>query len=577
MTAQHSRRPGLITRLARSAALACSLLVTGATSGLAADKDRLRAEAFEAAQWALSTSAGAAVAQMSARFASGSDELATLVRQRQDLVDRYRGLDRKLVEAIARAGAGKTSAEASAAAAALRAEQAAAGKAIEAVDAELARRFPAYAELADPKPLTLAETQAELLDGEALVMILPTAEETFVFGLSRGKAVWARAAITEPELAATVRALRVSIDPVLSGARAGTAIEDDTAAPGAAAPLPPVQAGFDRQRAHGIWKALFQPVGAAFADARELLIVTSGPLTSLPISVLPTAAPKGADNDPEALRATEWVARRFATTTLPSVGSLKALRRFRVADLGSEKFRGFGAPKLEGRTGAATAVASSQAFLRGGSGGLADVNELRKLAPLPNTGAELKRLAGALGAGDDAVILAERATETNVKSADLSRTRVVAFATHGLVVGELKGLAEPALVFTPPGKPTADDDGLLTASEAARLRLAAEWVLLSACNTAAGDGTPGAEGLSGLARAFIYAGARALLASHWPVRDDAAARITTRTFAIRAANGSVGRAEALRRAMVELIDDRSDPTLAEPRAWAPFVIVGDGR
>ena len=105
---------------------------------------------------------------------------------------------------------------------------------------------------------------------------------------------------------------------------------------------------------------------------------------------------------------------------------------------------------------------------------------------------------------------------------DLSDYRVLAFATHGLVSGELSGLGEPALVFTPPETGTEADDGLLTASEIATLELDADWVILSACNTAAADGTPGAEGLSGMAKAFFYAGARALLVSHWAVNSEAA-------------------------------------------------------
>ncbi len=109
------------------------------------------------------------------------------------------------------------------------------------------------------------------------------------------------------------------------------------------------------------------------------------------------------------------------------------------------------------------------------------------------------------------------------------------FATHGLVAGDLSGLAEPALVLTPPAAPTDADDGLLTASEIAALKLNAEWVVLSACNTAAGEGE-GAEALSGLARAFFYAGARALLVSHWAVYSQAATELTTTTFAMLADN-----------------------------------------
>ena len=141
--------------------------------------------------------------------------------------------------------------------------------------------------------------------------------------------------------------------------------------------------------------------------------------------------------------------------------------------------------------------------------------------------------------------------------------------------GEMSGLAEPALVLTPPDEATDVDDGLLTASEAALLNLNADWVILSACNTAAAD-EPGADGLSGLARSFFYAGARSMLVSHWPVRDDAAARLTTAAISMQDDNPDLGRAEALRRSMLVLMNDTSDPSLAHPSAWAPFVIVGEG-
>jgi len=124
-------------------------------------------------------------------------------------------------------------------------------------------------------------------------------------------------------------------------------------------------------------------------------------------------------------------------------------------------------------------------------------------------------------------------------------------------------------VLTPPDTPSEADDGLLTASEIATLRLNADWVVLSACNTAAGS-REGAEALSGLARAFFYAGARALLVSHWSVFSSAAAALTTKTFAALAASPGLGRAQALRQAMLELIDQGEAPGY-----WAPFVVVGE--
>lgn len=135
---------------------------------------------------------------------------------------------------------------------------------------------------------------------------------------------------------------------------------------------------------------------------------------------------------------------------------------------------------------------------------------------------------------------------------------------------------EPALVLTPPDSPLrSDDDGLLMASEVAELKLNADWIVLSACNTAAG-GRLGSEALSGLARAFLYAGARALLVSHWPVYSDAAVRLTTAAFASLDRNPKAGRAEALRSAMVELMNDASEIDNSHPAVWAPFVVVGEG-
>ena len=152
--------------------------------------------------------------------------------------------------------------------------------------------------------------------------------------------------------------------------------------------------------------------------------------------------------------------------------------------------------------------------------------------------------------------------------------RVVYFATHGLVAGDVKGMAEPSLALTIPSRPNEADDGLLTASEMTQLKLNADWVVLSACNTIAGD-NPGAEALSGLARAFFYAGARALLVSHWSVDSDAATRLTKHVRHHQMRN-QFRRAEALRRAMLAYMNDPANPPNAYPAFWGPFVVVGEG-
>ena len=261
---------------------------------------------------------------------------------------------------------------------------------------------------------------------------------------------------------------------------------------------------------------------------------------------------------------------------LPSVSSLKALRGSgtNVSSKAPKSFMGFGDPLLGNVIADNKYIPSSAELLSRGV--VADVEEVRQLSRLPETDKELRSIARTLGAPSDSVYLREEATESKVKSLELFQSRILAFATHGLVSGEMKGLAEPALVLTPPEVGTEKDDGLLTASEVALLKLDADWVILSACNTASGDGKPGAEGLSGLARSFFYAGARSLLVSHWPVETNSAVELTTGIFEEMKTNPEIGRAEALRRSRTRLINNQANPEYAHPYFWAPFVVVGEG-
>jgi CHAT domain-containing protein len=197
------------------------------------------------------------------------------------------------------------------------------------------------------------------------------------------------------------------------------------------------------------------------------------------------------------------------------------------------------------------------------------------LPQLPDTADELNAVAKDLGVAASDIHLGADASETTIKRAPLADYRVVYFATHSLVAGDVKGLAEPSLVLSIPRQPSDLDDGLLTASEVAQLKLNADWVVLSACNTIAGD-KPGAEALSGLARSFFYAGARALLVSHWAVASEAATRITTATFDRLKSSPQIGRAEALRQAMLGYLNDASSPNNAYPAFWGPFALIGEG-
>jgi CHAT domain-containing protein len=218
-------------------------------------------------------------------------------------------------------------------------------------------------------------------------------------------------------------------------------------------------------------------------------------------------------------------------------------------------------------------------------GRIADLNHLRMQTPLPETADELCEVARSVGGSVEDVRIGARATETEVKrlssSGDLARYRMLHFATHGALAGQLSGTSEPGLILSPPNTATAGDDGYLSGSEIAALKLDADWVILSACNTAGGAGKgEAAEALSGLARVFFYAGARALLVSHWEVDSHAAVKLVTSAVGALAKDRSIGRGEALRRAMLAAMADTTRPAnwvpAWHPAVWAPFVVLGEG-
>lgn len=552
-------------------------------------------EAFVTAQQAIGSAAAASIAQMAARGAKGDARLSALVRSRQDLVAEWHGRDKELVAALSAAAPDPAAVDA------LRRRVTDADGRIRAMDAEISGAFPKFTALANPAPLSVADVRAGLRTNEALVLIVDTsahldlAEETFVFVVTRDKYLWLRSPLGTVAVAREVAALRCGLD--FAGAwmsqhsqcaslTGKTYSADDEAA---GKPMP-----FDATRAHRLYRTLFGEA-AELLKGKHLLVVTSGALSQLPFHVLVTEQPSGKAGDKIA-----FLAKTHAVSVLPAVSSLRALRRDARPSSATEPYAGFGNPALDGQCGVTSiedACAGSQQIAAAGAtrsrnrsigpmasasryfrDGRADIAALRLLCALPDTEHEVRCVGRSLGARDDAIRLGRAMREEELKRMPLDRFRVLHFATHGLLAGEVANLsaekAEPALVMTPPDTPSDVDDGLLTASEIASLKLDADWVIMSACNTAAGS-SPNAEALSGLARAFFYAGARALLVSHWPVNSYAATALTTRTFAELRQSPEIGRAEAVRRAMVSLIDT-GPAWIAQPSVWAPFVVVGEG-
>lgn len=460
-----------------------------------------------------------------------------------------------------------------------------ANTALEAIDARLTAATPGYFELIKPALLNEASAKALLGADEAFLMIVPTPRGTHSLIVTHEGIDWHRSAMTEAELAGHVRRLLWDV-----GANIDVTPEEDerwSAEGGGDFP-------FDRGTAFHLYEQLIAPVSKALAGKRHLFTAATGSISSLPWGILVTEKPVGVDGDPATLRATPWFADKAAIVQLPSLQSLQLLRAVAGRD-GPGRGRnmiGFGDPLLEGdattrgvegRTrmarGGNAPLASNIWRASSGDTPLADPAALRRLARLPGTAKELKAMETLVGPENTKLFLAGDATETKLKAADLASSSVLFLATHGLVAGEVGDIGEPGLVFTPPAAASPADDGVLTASEVASLRIGAEWVVLSACNTAAGDGRAGAPGLSGLARAFFFAGSESLLASHWPVRDDVAAILTVRLFEILRAHPGISRAEALQQVEREIRNDARDDlylkSWSHPSAWAPFSLIGD--
>ncbi|MBI3503303.1 MAG: CHAT domain-containing protein [Proteobacteria bacterium] len=524
-----------------------------------------------------------ALAQSSARAAASDPALAEFVRQEQDTqkqVGALQGLLTNVLSAPERDDAAVRT---------LRTQIDSLRSARAALRQEIERRFPDYVNLIDPRPATVELARKALRPGEALIATYVGREQSFVWAVPQsGPVAFAAIPAGKKAMAETVATLRKSLDP-----NAGT--------------LGDIPA-FDVALAAKLYNDLLKPVEAGFAGATSLLVVPHDVLGQLPFAVLVTdSVPLAAEREGEALfsayKKVPFLIRKAGITQLPSVASLATLRSLPAAPANRKAFVGFGDPwfsaeqMAEAKAEAAASTQVAQLTTRGlqtrgvklvrrsapATAGI-DSAELGMLPRLPDTSDEVKGIALALHADASDVFLGAAANEKNVKTMDLSNRRVVMFATHGLIPGDLNGLTQPALALSAPNVADIDGDGLLTLDEVLALKLNADWVVLSACNTATGDGA-GAEAVSGLGRAFFYAGTRALLVTNWPVETTSARTLTTDLFARQAADPGLARAAALQQAMTGLIDGSGyvDPATRQtvfayshPIFWAPFALVGDG-
>ena len=521
-----------------------------------------------------------AVRASSTRIAARDPRLADLVRREQDADKKAAALSAVLMNARSQTDGGGQKVDALS----KQIEQLRQARAV--ILDEIETAFPAYAELTRPRPKTLDAVKAALQPDEALLAFYLGSKNAFVWSVTgKGTSGFTAIPMDAKVINTNVQAVRHSMEP------RGPSLGD----------LP----DFDIKAAYRLYQALLKPVHSSWKNAKHLIIVPHGSLGHLPFGLLHNT--RKLPESPEKLpfykyRKVSWLIRDHSITVLPSSGTLITLRSLPQIDSTRKAYAGFGDPvfnKQQAHTASENILAANPSGLptittraiRVTKEASLDESQLKfanleMLQPLPDTRQEVLAIATALKADvEKDVYLGKAASETTLKQLDLSNRRVLVFATHGLVPGDLDGLRQPALALSSP-KVTGEskNDGLLTMGEIMGLRLNADWVVLSACNTAAGQGA-GSEAVSGLGQAFFYAGTRAILVSNWPVESTSARILTTELFRLQEANRNLPRAVALQKSMLKLLDERvcRDPksgkmiyAYAHPIFWAPFSLVGEG-
>jgi TPR repeat protein/CHAT domain-containing protein len=530
-------------------------------------------EAFQVAQLVqLRSSAAVAIGRMSARLASQDDTLAQLIRDQQDSEQEYGSLNTNLVARLQNSSDHQDRERANL----VRQRLIEVRAHLNQIKSTISAQFPSHASSFNQNPVHATDIQRLLGPDEAMLYYFIQHKDRYVWAITREKIDWHRISISPEELNQKVEGLR---DTLNFDWRNRSAVRVRDGAP---------SKQFNLKAAYALYREVVAPVYDVIAAKSELIVVASGALGILPFHVLVTEEPSGLATDTVAYRSAAWFVRNHAVTILPSVESLRYLREKVSRSLAPNAYLGFGDP-----------VFSQQPAL--------SMQTPSKVAPkwalprLSDTADELRAIAQILDVPGNQIRLGAEASESSIKRLPLDQYRILHFATHALTANEMKelsnsansallsagansnqdhyddGSGDPALALSFPEVPSEVDDGFLTGDEVAQLKLNADWVILSACNTAAGEKSLFGSGyevpLSGLASAFIYAGARTLLVSHWPVESTAAVRLTTGTI-LRKQEEHLSPAESLRRTMVELLEDDSDPRNADPRRWAPFVIVG---
>ena len=496
-------------------------------------------EMFDATQLIGSSVTAAFVAQAAVRMGTAHRSVKALQDQEQALAELYQRRD-----IAANAGADAAVLQD------LDRQIADATRARNAAEQEVRREVPNYFQLLQGQP-TASDLLGTLRAGEAFLQIV-LGEKGGYGVLARDGALTAyRIDLSAAQAAQTVQTLRKAFMPDARGE------------------LP----AYDVALAHDLYQRLLGPVASRLNGVRELIVASDGALQSLPFALLVREAPPPIAS-PADYKRVAWLVKSMTLAYVPAAQSFVLLRGVAARSRAPNAYVGFG-----GFT-RITPAAAGQALqvVREGATPIPaacaiDARELAALPPLALAESEVALAADKLGAGRAGARTGAAFSRSAVLRGGLERYRIVHFATHALLPTELRCVQQP-VVLTGAG---AGAEALLTAADIAALRMDADLVVLSACNTAGPDGRSAGEAFSGLARSFFTAGTRGVLASHWNVADESTTLMMINLLT-QTAKGTPA-AVSLRNVQVGMLDSAGDGTdpvrWAHPFYWAPFVFAGN--
>jgi CHAT domain-containing protein len=412
---------------------------------------------------------------------------------------------------------------------------------------QIANEFPLYRQLVSPDIPTPIALGKVLQEREVYLDFYAGRDASYAFVIHSGGAFRAiRLPTTRAAITKQVVALRSSLDAGIPPSRAGDL------------------AGFDLASAAKLYQALIAPVQEDIKGATTVYIATSGILASIPFNVLlirPASSLVDAD----------WWISTATPARIPSASALVVARNHPAAHAG-EPFVAFANPSFDGHetiTTAAVDTVPARAFPVDDRAAAFDYHHV---APLPETLDEANLIAKTLNASDESVVWGRSAARSKVMTKNLSNDRVVLFATHGIVAGEVPGWRKAGLALAYEGSGLADS--ILTADDIVTLRLNADWVVLSACNTGLVTGNAG-DAMSELSRAFFAAGARSILLTQWAIESRSATEVTTSVFRTYAGDPSLSKADALARAERDMASGKDGELYRHPYFWGAYVLMGD--